>query len=144
MKSLLSRWLAAALLCAGLTVAPTPAVAGSTKFTCPPYCLDTDDFFCSEVGGCIVYFWLKGCDLGICPAVDVHIQTYDITAKSGLDYRGISSATIELPKGTPAGRISIGIADDGIPEPGETFGVKLLVVGQEEHAVDAIGTIVDR
>lgn len=69
-------------------------------------------------------------------------RTYDITAKAGEDYVGVTSGSIVVPAGATSVSIKIQIIADTKPEPRETFGVRL-VSGADFDDADAEGTIYD-
>lgn len=73
----------------------------------------------------------------------ISYRTYDITARAGEDYVGVNNATFVFPAGKTSTTLTIHIIGDTIPEPPESFGVRLLD-GATFDDPEAIVTIVDR
>lgn len=69
-------------------------------------------------------------------------RTYDITAKAGEDYVGVTSGSFVIPAGATSVSFKIQIIGDTKPEPREMFGVRL-VTGADFDDADAMGTIYD-
>jgi hypothetical protein len=75
--------------------------------------------------------------------VSVEYSLEDGTAKAGQDYND-GSGTIEIPPGTTKQTISVEIIGDTVPEPNETYLVKLRSpVGAEIQDSQATGTIIN-
>lgn len=129
-------WIVAALSLAwpagtGTPVEPTP--------TCPPGSgVGIDDFV----------IWVDGtggnADIPVRSALPcaatrtIYFKTYDITARSGTDYVGVTSGTVTLTGGTNYTTIRIRILSKQVPGPDVTFGVQLT---SGANFTDADGTV---
>jgi hypothetical protein len=56
----------------------------------------------------------------------IKFETFDITARAGQDYVGVSQGTLIFPAGTTTATLRIQILGEALREPDETFGIRLI------------------
>jgi hypothetical protein len=123
----------------GLTGPIGPPPCDDDKDPCDP--VSIDDFIMWEsIGTASVPVWSRvPCD----HARTITYSTYDLTARAGEDYVGVSSGTFVFPAGQTRATVTIQVVRDNVTEPVEHFGVRL-TAGARFDDPDAVVTINDR
>ncbi len=123
------------------------AVAGGLKNTEPRDCQDgnegvsINDFIVWDGDGMsdVPVFSQYPCSV----ARTIKYETFDITARAGLDYVAVSQGTFVFQAGTTSATLKIRILGEINSEPDETFGVRL-VAGAVFADPEAVVTIKER